>query len=149
MESRFRPRGGNETIQQNVVSESRDAGLTLHADATGGAYIVENNTFYKNGYEEIGTAGTGALPMTLLNNSFFGNNDMLLNGALTASSIVGYNDYYNVRLPATTGGHSITANPLFVIPGINFNLQSTSPAVAVGTNVGLPYSGRAPDMDAF
>lgn len=140
--------GGNAVILQNVISQNTVAGLTLHADASGGQYLVENNTFYNNTYEEMGMAGSGSPAVTLLNNIFSGNNDMLLNGALTASSVVGYNDYYNVRLPTTVDIHSITADPLFVIPGVNFSLQAGSPAIGAGTDTGLPFAGPAPDLGA-
>jgi len=42
------------------------------------------------------------------------------------------------------------ANPLFVsVPDDNFRLQSGSPAIGAGTDVGLFYSGAAPDLGAY
>ncbi len=46
--------------------------------------------------------------------------------------------------------HSKVANPLFVNPAANqYQLQSTSPALNTGVNVGLSYYGAAPDMGAY
>lgn len=46
--------------------------------------------------------------------------------------------------------HALNANPLFVNPSVNdFHLQSTSPAIDSGIDVGLPYTGRAPDIGAY
>ncbi len=41
-----------------------------------------------------------------------------------------------------------TSNPLFV-SSTDFHLQSNSPAIDVGTDVGLPYNGIAPDLGAY
>ncbi|HEX3385452.1 MAG TPA: hypothetical protein VHS53_09700, partial [Mucilaginibacter sp.] len=46
--------------------------------------------------------------------------------------------------------HSKVANPMFVnTTGNQFQLQSTSPALNAGVNVGLSYYGAAPDMGAY
>lgn len=67
------------------------------------------------------------------------------------------NDYYNnssdVPILSTTNNSytasgSITSNPLFVGSG-DYNLQSGSPCRDAGINVGLPYSGSAPDIGRY
>ncbi len=46
--------------------------------------------------------------------------------------------------------NNLAANPLFVEPeNGDFHLQAGSPAIDAGINVGLPYSGNAPDMGAY
>ena len=58
-----------------------------------------------------------------------------------------YND--NVQ-SSPIGSHDMNVNPQFMNAGVNnFHLQSTSPVIGKGTNVGLPYSGSAPDLGAF
>jgi hypothetical protein len=44
----------------------------------------------------------------------------------------------------------VAADPLFINEAThNYNLQSGSPAIDAGTNVGLPYSGAEPDIGAL
>ncbi len=51
---------------------------------------------------------------------------------------------------ASTGSHSFNADPLFVdADNHNFSLQETSPAIDAGIDIGLPYSGNAPDIGAY
>ena len=38
---------------------------------------------------------------------------------------------------------------MFISPTTNFHLQSSSPAINTGTNVGIPYLGIAPDMGCY
>jgi hypothetical protein len=67
-----------------------------------------------------------------------------------------YSDYssYNqkslAQYKAATGKglHSISVNPLFVDKN-DLHLQNASLCIDAGKNVGLPYSGKAPDMGAY
>jgi hypothetical protein len=43
---------------------------------------------------------------------------------------------------------NLTVNPIFVSSS-DYHLQTGSPAINAGVNVGLPYSGTAPDIGAF
>lgn len=46
--------------------------------------------------------------------------------------------------------NNIISNPLFVNVGVgDYHLQSSSPVINKGINVGLPYSGSAPDLGAY
>jgi len=74
----------------------------------------------------------------------------------TSGEMVGYKQqnsgyYYTLASwKAATGqdAHSISNNPLF-ISATDFHLQETSPAINAGIDIGLPFSGTAPDMGAF
>ncbi len=44
-----------------------------------------------------------------------------------------------------TYNNNLSVNPLFV-SATDFNLQPTSPCIDAGINIGLPFSGAAPDM---
>jgi hypothetical protein len=71
-----------------------------------------------------------------------------------------YSNAYNLANWKTTTGqdaHSITSDPVFVSTGIDFHLQSTSPAIDAGVNVSLIsdyegnhiWQGMAPDIGAY
>ena len=44
--------------------------------------------------------------------------------------------------------NNVSSNPLFV-SSANYNLQSSSPCIDAGVDIGLPYNGKAPDLGAF
>jgi len=107
---------------------------------------------------------TGSITNCNIKNNIF---SVCTNEAIKMATYVKYSmDYnlYNVDSIATTWGglsltladwqtlsihddNSLSANPLFV-SSTNFNLQSTSPAINAGTNVGLPFNG-SPDIGAY
>lgn len=60
-------------------------------------------------------------------------------------------NYSNLEMPAdATGANNINVNPLFIDTSAgDFHLQNTSPCIDAGTDVGLPYTGTAPDMGCF
>jgi PKD domain/Secretion system C-terminal sorting domain len=76
---------------------------------------------------------------------------LLANPAPVQSNVlITHNDGYqngnnNPAWQGATINNNITSNPLFVGNG-NYTLQATSPVIDKGVNVGLPYSGAAPDM---
>jgi hypothetical protein len=58
-----------------------------------------------------------------------------------------YND--NVQSSAI-GSHDMRVSPMYMNAGAHdYHLQSASPVIDKGTNVGFPYSGPAPDLGAF
>jgi len=61
-----------------------------------------------------------------------------------------YNLWYNVAwgYPSAGAGEIFGQDPLY-LGGGNYNLQSGSPAIDAGIDVGLPYNGLAPDLGAF
>jgi hypothetical protein len=140
--------GGVVTIRQNVVKGNVIAGISLHAGVDSG-YEVVNNTFYRNGFEEIGQSGAGTITATLENNIFSGAGDYLFNpgGTWSSSSVLDFNDYQDVTGSSLMGAHSIRLDPLFVNAGAgDFHLQPGSPAAGTGTSV---YGPPAPDIGAF
>jgi hypothetical protein len=70
-------------------------------------------------------------------NNFYGNGDntnLLPNWASSG-----------IPFPASTSiSNNLAANPMFV-NAVTYSLQPASPLVDAGTNVGLPYTGSAPD----
>ncbi len=66
------------------------------------------------------------------------------------SKTVDYNCYWMMRDSSyNLGDHKVEQDPLFVDPdGYDHTLQSTSPCIDAGIDVGLPYCGSAPDLGA-
>lgn len=56
--------------------------------------------------------------------------------------------YLNTQPVGKIEQNNLTVNPLFV-SSTDYRLQETSPVINTGINVGLPYSGSAPDIGAY
>jgi len=161
------------TVDRNVlILNERQNGQNgqISLRSTTNAKIL-NNTLYKinpasNGCEiSLGYDGSVS-QTTIANNIFYGTNNSDC-GVGVRSDVSGThgssNLFYNmpyvptgtdaadntVQGPGTING----SNPWFVdltaSPLPNLALASASPAIAAGTNVGLPYSGAAPDLGAL
>ena len=65
----------------------------------------------------------------------------------------GYADinYSDLTMPdGATGSNNIDQDPMFVNPdSLDYHLSPGSPCIDAGTDVGLDYSGQAPDMGCF
>ena len=117
---------------------------TFIAKATQGAPVGLDFTSQNNGTVRN---------VNIRNNIFqgFTNRSVAGTAAGTQNNIlITHNDSYNTAGPSWTGGgvtinNNIAANPVFTGNGY-FTLQATSPCIDAGVNVGLPYSGTAPDM---
>ncbi len=81
----------------------------------------------------------------------FGGSWIQANAAPVQSNVlITHNDGYlngnnNPTWQGATINNNITSNPLFVGNGY-YTLQATSPCIDKGVNVGLPFSGAAPDI---
>jgi len=149
-------------IYNNVLANAFDCGFDFggyDGSPNMDSVLFINNILYNNGssarsnnyqliiYEQVSMDGN-----TFKNNLFYksGITDVIYYGNDAT------NDYPHTvaEFNAENGndGDIISANlqldPLF-ISTTNFNLQSTSPAINVGVNVGLPYKESFPDMGAY
>jgi hypothetical protein len=156
---------GPNLFADNVMEGSR-AGIAVDPGAPA---TVLNNTFFDDSdlpeIEDPQGYGPGnyfTAPITAENNIFYQPSPGLTVFNVpftgTASAYLDYNDYVNVppewsNGPSLDRGHSIYVNPSFVNPTASpwpdLHLQSGSPAIGAGTNVGLPYGGAAPDLGAL
>ncbi len=138
----------NVVIENNVVMKSAQQGL--YVDAGCSNITVRHNSFYQTGFETIRTKLTSA-DMVIKNNIFYGDG---AHAALAAplSPLPGedHNLIFNTGTvtetaaqPAVTafGMNSKTgSDPLFVstVAGAeDLHLQSSSPAIAMGVNLGV------------
>ena len=124
--------------------------------------VANNTIFFKNctivGNEASGGSGGGAaiyyadvdfVNCIAYNNSAQYDDD---NVYIDAGGSTGTVNYCNMVIPEynTTGSNNIDADPLFynVING-NYHLQTTSPCIDAGIDIGLYYCGSAPDIGCF
>jgi len=133
------PQINNMQIYNNtVIAKAGDApfiGLDFSSMPNGngdGLYIRNNIVNGFNGAWLQGSNGN-----TRITNATVTNNDAFGNGSNSPSWPAGNptNYIYNSNL---------SVNPVFV-SATNFNLQSTSPVIDKGVNVGIAFSGIAPD----
>ncbi|MGV8086226.1 MAG: choice-of-anchor Q domain-containing protein [Candidatus Woesearchaeota archaeon] len=145
----------NLTMHNNIFIDS-GTGVNAVNNYDSGNVRAYNNVFYNSGSADFGWWQSY---VTLYNNIFYnnvsGHSELSGNGDHLVAS-----DYNLFNTAFSTGfdSNSIQADPLFVNPTIyDFSLQSNSPAVNNGTNVGLTRDiigtlvpqGSAPDIGAY
>jgi parallel beta-helix repeat protein len=123
--------GGNNIVRNNVAYDNRTNGFDPNE---GGGNQIYNNTAYHNGGENFINYSQRN---TFKNNiSSSGSTGM---DSLAAQSFNSWN--LGITNPNFASTDSASANFL--------RLASGSPAIDAGTNVGLSYSGAAPDLGAY
>ena len=129
--------GKNNNIYNNVLYNTQNIGIMVGTDPVAGdvANVLKNNIVYSTSINHIVYVTTGAISPTMNNNIFW----MGGNGGQTSYWWKG-TDYTFTDWKTQSGGdaHSLETNPLFISTSTpDFHLQSGSPAIDAGTNVGL------------
>lgn len=151
----------NVTIRNNVITRNRADGIRIYWASP----AIANNTIALNGRNGIMVCYDGE-PRVV--NNIIANNCLYWPGSdnggwglyASWSAVIGssYNDVWkhNFDYGMSDGGISeagtgdISTDPMFVDPyGRDFRLAAGSPCIDAGTDVGLKYSGAAPDLGAF
>ena len=55
----------------------------------------------------------------------------------------------SIYLSKLSNSGNIKVSPLFILAGSNFHLQTVSPCVDAGLNIGLSYIGKNPDIGVY
>lgn len=150
----------NNTIygsNPNLVSSDYAGGIVLTRGTSG---IVKNNIFYNNSNHTT-TASFGSLIITSDAGVVTSDYNLFYNTDASANVVDWYDTSYTTSQWTTYKSatsqdlHSPNpSNPMFISPS-DYNLQSTSPAINAGVNVGLTtdYTGHVfeglPDVGAY
>ena len=122
----------------------------IHVQEGTGISIL-NNTVASNRYGGITCLVSTA---TITNNIVYGNSWGVAVGhsypAITFNDVTSNAENYQ-NVPDQTGNNgNISTDPRFEnAPAGDYTLAAGSPAINVGSNVGLPFAGNAPDMGAL
>jgi Secretion system C-terminal sorting domain len=134
------PQIQNLDIYNNtIVAKAGDApylGLDFTSGENGNATGVNIRNNIVQGFQDRWLRGSS--PTTNMSNVVVTHNDAFGNGGNTPLWPGGNPTSY-------TYNNNISVNPLFVSL-LSFLLQPLSPCINTGVNVGLPYTGIAPDM---
>ena len=121
----------NLNIKNNIIKGFQNWGfLSVHNTGIFNGLHVDNNLLYDNVRDKYGLSG-GPYHNTVY---------------FTGNTVTNYTFLNNITGMSTDNPD--IHNPLFV-SSTDFRLQRNSPAVDKGVNVGLAYTGIAPDMGAF
>jgi len=138
------------TWTRNVVYGSGFTAAFQCQDAGGPVTCrAYNNTVYANVIGVFGGADSDNLSRVRIyvKNNIFDTSSPSDGGGFAEWD---YNDDVQGGGVPSTGSHEMQVSPVYVnAGGHDFHLQSGSPVIDMGTNVGLPFIGRAPDLGAF
>lgn len=136
------------TIYRNIAYHCGESGFENDSTTITTAYF--NNTSVANIGAGINLQGSTSA-IRVLNNIFINNNEGIYGAA---SNIVAFNNAWNNPSGGYNGGvvdsaGSISADPLLTdtVNG-DFSLQTGSPCIDTGLDLGYPYNGFAPDIGA-
>jgi hypothetical protein len=104
------------------------------------------------GAGEGGACDFSYADVTFINSIIYGNSQQYGKEINIGQGATGQINYCDIDMPSgATGGNNLpNVNPLFENIGQrDFHLQSTSPCIDAGNDIGLPYNGSAPDMGCY
>ncbi len=142
----IRVTGTYNTLLRNTISNTGVAGIEVGSEYN----YSYNNTLYGCGTRGIHYSA-GVTEGRIFNNICAGNSEGI---RAKATVICGFNCLWSNTLNYTNtvvdSAGGIAADPRFVNAAAqNFDLQSNSPCIDAGLDLGYPYAASAPDMGAY
>jgi parallel beta-helix repeat protein len=155
-ESNVKGNSGTEGLSSNQQYYNNlfyNIGSVLYFKGTTELKFYNNTVYMNNGSNALQLADT-ALNANIRNNIFSisGSRVPITTDAGSLSRLImDYNCYQNRNGTVTnTDAHSIVADPLFVnVNSADYHLQSSSPCINAGIDLGIPFIGSKPDMGAY
>lgn len=143
--------GANTTAQNYFVNNtlSGNQNIVYFPLASEPYFTIENNIYYNTGQYGFMNWNWTAKPNTLVMdyNVYYG---PTTNMAASNSWVFVYGRPITFVRNLGMELHSMFTNPMFNNTSTNdYHLQNASPAIHAGTNVGLPFTGTAPDCGAY
>jgi hypothetical protein len=144
-------------VYQNEVWDSHGNGLQfwdeLRESGTGAGEMKDNEVF-NNVFYNSGLAG---IRLDYVKDTLVANNIIALNeeegitgNAITDNTVSNHLFTFSHDWHQPVGANTVIGDPLFIDPANgDFHLQAGSPAIDRGLDVGLQYSGSAPDIGAY
>jgi Right handed beta helix region len=140
---------GGHTIRNNLSWRNLSKGFDDNAANV--PMFVYNNTAYENGSSNFGFGA--AVANVLKNNLSYGPSGVNLNGAVintfnswNLAVTVSAADFVSLDFSGATGPRNADGS----LPTINFlRLAAGSDLIGKGVNVGIPYTGSAPNLGAY
>ncbi|HWD90598.1 MAG TPA: choice-of-anchor Q domain-containing protein [Mucilaginibacter sp.] len=145
--------GVNATTQNLLVNNTFVGNINTwyFSESNAPYFIIENNLVYNAGsYRWVEWSwGTKPASLTVAYNMYY--EDSSNSAGTNCPFAFGSNKSITQMQTLLMESHSVAAvNPVFTNPASGtYTLQSTSPAIDAGVNVGLPFSGKAPDIGAY
>lgn len=155
-------RADSIVIRNNTLYHHAGSGIVIQASVTN--VRIYNNTIYSVNTDHIGWTGSDGIYIGA-NENGTPNRIVIRNNIIVPVDAEGghirneggtnlsvdHNLYWSLpaNLVDVEDTHPVKADPLFVAPQTgDFTLQKSSPAIDAGVQVGLPFSGPAPDLGA-
>jgi len=137
--------GGSLTMTNMTITENTGYSYSSGVYFDGNSLTIINTVIANN----IGSYGIriGSGTPTIEYSNFYNNGE---GNFWNVGDLIGINTMVNANGDSCDMYFNIQEDPLFTNPtNEDFTLQSNSPCIDAGIDVGLPYLGSAPDMGAY